>query len=207
MQVLLATENPGKLREFRGLFAPTKHSLVSLSEFSVQQAEETGQTFVENALLKARNASEATGLPCLADDSGLSVAALDGRPGIYSARYASYEDTFYEETSQAADFSQDDLNNAKLLSEMAKLADRRAHFYCALVLLRHATDPAPLIATGQWHGSIGTIPAGENGFGYDPLFVDNKTGRTAASLSADEKQARSHRGLAWHVLAPQLANL
>jgi len=199
VQLLLATENAGKLREFQNLFAATNHSLVSLADYSVQQVDETGQTFVENALLKARNASAATGLPCLADDSGLSVAALEGRPGIYSARYAAEE--------QAANHSQDEANNTKLLREMALATDRRAHFYCALVLLRHATDPAPLIATGQWHGSIGTAPMGENGFGYDPLFVDKVTGRTAASLSADEKHARSHRGLAWQVLAPQLTNL
>jgi len=199
VQILLATENTGKLKEFRRLFAATKHNLVSLSEFSVQQADETGQTFVENALLKARNASDATGLPCLADDSGLSVAALDGQPGIYSARYAL--------SDQRAELSQDEANNAKLMREMEQQSDRRAHFYCALVLMRHPADPAPLIATGQWHGNIGTSASGENGFGYDPLFIDNATGKTAASLTPEEKHARSHRGLAWQVLAPQLANL
>jgi len=203
VQVLLATENAGKLKEFRSLFAATQHSLVSLAEFSVQQADETGQTFVENALLKARNASAATGLPCLADDSGLSVQALDGRPGIYSARYAANDPI----NSEQADLSQDEANNAKLLREMAAQTDRRAHFYCALVLLRHAKDPAPLIATGQWHGNIGTAPAGRKGFGYDPLFIDETSGKTAASLTAEEKHARSHRGLAWKVLAPQLTNL
>jgi len=197
VQILLATENQGKLKEFRSLFAATEHSLVSLAEFSVQQAEETGQSFIENALLKARNASAATGLPCLADDSGLSVSALEGRPGIFSARYA----------TPATNMSQDDANNAKLLDEMEQQTDRRAHFYCALVVLRHPADPAPLIATGQWHGSIGESPAGENGFGYDPLFVDSSSGTTAASLTPEEKHARSHRGLAWQLLAPQLINL
>lgn len=203
MQILLATENAGKLKEFRSLFAPTEHQLISLTEFSVQQADETGQTFIENALLKARNASAATGLACLADDSGLSVAALDGQPGIYSARYAAAE----QRAEQSANSSQDDANNAKLLREMEHQTDRRAHFYCALVLLRHSADPAPLIATGQWHGSIGTAPLGNNGFGYDPLFIDNTSGKTSASLSAEEKHTRSHRGLAWQLLAPQLANL
>jgi len=203
VRIVLATENAGKLKEFRSLFASQEHSLVSLSEFTVQQAEETGQTFIENALLKARNASEATGLPSLADDSGLAVTALDGRPGIYSARYALPD----ESDRKSTNLSQDDRNNAKLLVEMAQQTDRRAHFYCALVLLRHAADPAPLVATGQWHGTIGTAPAGDNGFGYDPLFVDNATGKSAASLSADEKHARSHRGLAWQALAPQLASL
>ena len=199
MQILLATENPGKLKEFQRLFAATDHSLVSLAEFSVEQAEETGETFVENALLKARNASEATGLPCLADDSGLSVAALNGQPGIYSARYAADQ--------ASASVSQDEANNAKLLRAMQSQSNRRAHFYCALVLLRHAADPAPLIATGQWHGTIATVPAGSNGFGYDPLFIDDATGATSASLSPDDKHARSHRGLAWQTLAPQLHNL
>jgi len=203
VQILLATENAGKLKEFRSLFAATEHTLVSLSEFSVQQADETGQTFIENALLKARNASAATGLPCLADDSGLSVAALDGKPGIYSARYASDHQT----GEKKAGVNQDDANNAKLLRAMEQQTDRRAHFYCALVLLRHAADPAPLIATGQWHGSIGNALLGDNGFGYDPLFIDNATGKTSASLTKEEKQSRSHRGLAWQLLAPQLANL
>lgn len=199
MKILLATENAGKLREFQALFATTGHNLMSLADFSVEQAEETGQTFIENALLKARNASMATGLPCLADDSGLSVAALGGRPGIFSARYA-------EKLAQP-DFNQDAANNKKLLADMRSLPDRRAHFYCALVLLRHATDPAPLIATGQWHGTIATTAVGNNGFGYDPLFIDGTSGTTAASLSTEEKHARSHRGQAWQELKLKLAAL
>lgn len=199
MKILLATENQGKLREFQALFATTEHTLVSLADVKVEQAEETGQTFVENALLKARCAAEATGLPCLADDSGLAVAALDGAPGIYSARYAGPGP--HEEASQ------DSANNAKLLATLGNTDDRRAHFYCALVLLRSANDPAPLVATGQWHGNIGRAPSGDNGFGYDPLFIDATSGTTAARLSPDEKHARSHRGLAWQVLLPQLAGL
>lgn len=199
MKILLATENAGKLREFQALFAATEHTLVSLADFSVEQAEETGTTFVENALLKARNAAQATGLPCLADDSGLAVAALDGAPGIYSARYAG--------PGPHSEPNQDLANNAKLLATLGNAKDRRAHFYCALVLLRCANDPAPLVATGQWHGHIGTTPSGDNGFGYDPLFIEASSGTTAASLSPDEKHARSHRGLAWQVLQPQLAGL
>ena len=199
MKILLATENKGKLKEFQALFEPTGHKLVSLADYDVTQAEETGQTFVENALLKARNASYATKLPCLADDSGLAVNALNGKPGIYSARYA------LDEIEPGS--SQDHANNKKLLREMHMHTDRRAHFYCALVLLRHADDPAPLMATGQWQGHIATQASGQNGFGYDPLFIDKTTGITAATLTADEKHSRSHRGLAWKVLAPQLEGL
>lgn len=199
MKILLATENPGKLREFQELFLDTGHTLVSLADFDIEQAEETGTTFVENAVLKARNAAQATGLPCLADDSGLAVAALAGAPGIYSARYAG--------PGPHSEPSQDLANNAKLLVALENAEDRRAHFYCALVLLRSANDPAPLVATGQWHGSIGTAPSGSNGFGYDPLFIDATSGTTAASLSPDEKHARSHRGRAWQVLQPQLTGL
>lgn len=199
MQIVLATENSGKLKEFQALFESTAHTLISLAEFSVEQAEETGQTFVENALLKARNASLATGLPCLADDSGLAVAALGGAPGIYSARYAG--------SGPHGAQTQDQANNAKLLQALNSVQDRRAHFYCALVLLRADQDPAPLIATGQWHGHIATEPSGSNGFGYDPLFIDASSGNTAASLAPSEKHARSHRGRAWDVLKQQLASL
>ena len=203
MKILLATENNGKLREFQTLFSSTNHSLVSLADFQIEQAEETGQTFIENALLKARNASAATGLPCLADDSGLSVAALNGEPGIYSARYA-------KEAAGGQPLGkreQDAANNQKLLRAMNSQTDRRAHFYCALVLLRHASDPAPLIATGQWHGTISSEEIGSNGFGYDPLFIDDATGISSASLESHEKHERSHRGLAWKILEPQLSTL
>ena len=204
MEIVLATENQGKLKEFQAMFADSEHSLISMAQFSIEQAEETGQTFVENALLKARNASAASGMPCLADDSGLAVAALQGRPGIYSARYSDKSDP---QAAHGKNITQDQANNLKLLGEMQQHTDRRAHFYCALVLLRHAADPAPLIATGQWHGTIGRAPAGDNGFGYDPLFIDNSSGKTAAQLAAKDKHASSHRGLAWQVLAPQLGSL
>ena len=197
MEIVLATENGGKLREFQALFANTDHTLVSLADFSVTQAEETGETFIENALLKARNAAAATGKPCLADDSGLAVATLEGAPGIYSARYA----------RPHPELTQDQANNQKLLEALAGATDRRAHFYCALVLLRSPNDPAPLVATGQWHGTIAEAPSGTNGFGYDPLFVDVESNQSAASLSAEQKHARSHRGRAWQVLKPQLAGL
>ena len=199
MKILLATQNAGKLREFQALFANSGHTLVSLEDFDLEQAEETGQTFVENALLKARSAAQATGLPCLADDSGLAVAALNGAPGIYSARYAG--------PGPHVEATQDQANNAKLLATLGSTADRRAHFYCALVLLRSTNDPAPLVATGQWHGYIGSTPSGSNGFGYDPLFIEASSNKTAASLSPEEKHARSHRGLAWQVLQPQLSAL
>lgn len=199
MEIVLATENPGKLREFQALFANTEHSLVSLADFQVTQAEETGQSFIENALLKARNAALATGRACLADDSGLAVATLGGAPGIYSARYAG--------PGPHAEPTQDAANNARLMHELNGKQDRRAHFYCALVLLRTADDPAPLVATGQWHGNIAQVPSGDNGFGYDPLFVEAADGLSAASLSPEQKHARSHRGLAWQVLEPQLVGL
>ena len=199
MEIVLATHNAGKLREFQALFAPTGHSLLSLADFSEEQAEETGLTFAENALLKARHAAELTGLPSLADDSGLSVHALGGAPGIYSARFAG--------PGPHNEPNQDAANNAKLLRELSNATDRRAHFYCALVLLRSAADPAPLIATGAWHGEIAHAPEGSNGFGYDPLFIDTETGSISATLSAEEKHSRSHRGRAWNRLEPQLGAL
>ncbi len=166
------------------------HEIVSLADLGIEQAAETGTTFIENALHKARHAAEVSGLASLGDDSGLVVATLNGAPGIYSSRYAS------EHADDAA-------NNAKLLRKLTH-DDRSAHFYCALVLLRHAADPAPLIATGQWRGHIALTPSGSNGFGYDPLFIDAASGLSAAALAPTEKHARSHRGNAWRSLSRQL---
>lgn len=192
-QLILASGNAGKLREFGQLLAPFDFEVLPQSAFNVPEAEEPHVTFVENALAKARHASRLTGLPALADDSGLCVSALGGAPGVISARYAG------EPKSDAG-------NNAKLLADLANVADRRAHFTCVLVLVRHADDPQPLIAEGEWHGEIIGSPRGADGFGYDPLFLDPVSGKTAAELSHEEKNARSHRGQAMAQLASQLAN-
>lgn len=191
-RVVLASANAGKLRELAGLLAPAAIELHSASEFDVPTPEETGQTFLENALLKARNACAVTGLPAIGDDSGLVVPALGGAPGIYSARFAGPD-------ASAAD------NNAKLVAALAGVADRRAHFYCALVFLERLDDPAPLVATGVWHGEIVDRPRGGHGFGYDPHFFVPELRATAAELDPDIKNARSHRGLAARALARQLA--
>jgi len=153
-------------------------------EFATQTAE---GTFVENALAKARHVSAASGLPALADDSGICVDALDGAPGVHSARYAGTPVS-------------DERNNAFLLEQMAGLVDRRAHYYCVIVLMRHASDPQPVIAEGDWHGEIVQSPRGTRGFGYDPLFLDIKTGQTGAELAASRKNRISHRGKAMRML-------
>ncbi len=161
------------------------------SEFTQESAQETGLTFVENALLKARHASLMSGLPALADDSGLEVDALDGAPGIYSARYAGQPSTDQE-------------NITKLLENMANSAERRARFHCTLVCIRHPADPAPLICEGVWEGEVARHPRGENGFGYDPIFLIPELGLTAAEIDLDEKNARSHRGQAMKQLRQRL---
>lgn len=193
-RLLIATGNPGKLAEFRELLAPLGFDVVGQRELGIADPEETGLSFVENALLKARHASAASGLPALADDSGLCVDALDGAPGLYSSRFAGA-------TAGAAE------NNALLLQRLAGLADaaRGAHFVCVLAFLRHPTDPDPLITTGRWPGRILDAPRGAGGFGYDPLFLDPALGRSAAELPADEKHRHSHRGKALRALLPALA--
>lgn len=191
-QLVLASGNAGKLREFGQLLAAFDFEVLPQSAFDVPEAEEPHVTFVENALAKARHASRLTGLPALADDSGLCVSALSGAPGVLSARYSG------EPKSDAR-------NNQKLLADLANVSDRRAHFTCVLVLVRHADDPQPLIAEGDWHGEIIATPRGADGFGYDPLFLDPASGKTAAELSHDEKNARSHRGQAMAQLAARLA--
>jgi len=183
-QIVLASGNAGKVREFSQLLGEDYH-ISPQSEFNVIPAEETGLTFVENAILKARAASEQTGLPALADDSGLEVPALQGAPGIYSARYAG------ENATDAA-------NCQHLLKQMQNLQDneRDAHFYCALVYMRHAADPTPIICQGSWAGRILQVPQGDNGFGYDPVFYVLTHNCSAAELEADEKNRLSHRGQA-----------
>lgn len=195
-QLVLATSNPGKLAELKPLLAEAGFALVTQGELGVADAIEDGRTFLENALIKARHASEATGLPALADDSGLVVDALGGAPGLYSARYAGVHG------DSAA-------NNAKLLSEMEGLvgARRRAHFYCVLVLLRHAGDPQPLVAEGVWPGLVLEAPQGEGGFGYDPVFFVPSRGVSAAELEPHLKNRISHRGLALARLRERLAEL
>lgn len=198
MKLVVASNNPGKLREFDQLLSPLGWEAVAQKELGVPECEEPHFTFVENALEKARHASRCTGLPALADDSGLCVEALGGAPGVLSARYA--------QTSPGMEKS-DTQNNARLLAELAALGpdtDRRAHYVCVLVFVRHADDPQPLIAEGEWHGTILDGERGSGGFGYDPMFFIPELGRTVAELDADEKNRRSHRGVALRLLVERL---
>ena len=192
MRVVLASGNRGKLAEFDRLLGPLGFDLVSQGELGITPGPETASTFIENALEKARFASRQAGLPAIADDSGLVVNALAGAPGIRSARYAGAN-----AGAQA--------NNAKLLTELAGASDRRAHFYCALVMLQRPEDPAPLLAVGRWSGEILESPRGTEGFGYDPLFFVPERGCSAAELEPKEKNRLSHRGQAVRALCEQLA--
>lgn len=189
--VVLASGNRGKLAELGNLLAGMGITLRSQAEFDVVEAEETGLSFIENAILKARNAASQTGFAALADDSGLSVDALGGAPGIYSARYAG-------EHAQDAD------NNAKLLHALKNETKRRAHFHCALAFVRHADDPTPIVTEGLWHGDILSAPRGSNGFGYDPLFYIADLNLSSAELSKEQKNQLSHRALALSQLLPRL---
>jgi len=190
-KLVLASNNPGKLKEFQRMLAPFGIEVLTQSQLGISEAEEPHGTFVENALAKARHVSRASGLPALADDSGICVEALDGAPGVLSARYAG------EPKSDAR-------NNAKLLQSMQNVNDRRAHYYCVLVLMRHADDPQPLIAEGEWHGEIAHTERGDGGFGYDPLFWLPEQGRMSAELSHDEKAQISHRAQALRILLQRL---
>lgn len=186
MKLVLASGNAGKLVELRELLAGSGIELIAQSELGIGDAEETGLTFVENAILKARHAARGSGMPSLADDSGLCVDALDGAPGLYSARYAGVH-------------GDNARNNAKLLRELERVPDaqRTAHFTCVLALLRHADDPDPIIATGRWHGHVLHAPRGEHGFGYDPVFLpDGGGGLASAELDPVLKNRISHRGQA-----------
>jgi XTP/dITP diphosphohydrolase len=190
-RLVLASGNEGKLREFHRLLLPLGIDVVAQSALGVSEAPEPHVTFVENALAKARHASAHARLPALADDSGVCVAALNGAPGVQSARYAG------EPKSDAR-------NNAKLVAALQGVADRRAHYYCVLVLVAHAEDPEPLIAEGRWHGTIIDTPRGTGGFGYDPYFQDAVTGLTGAELPLARKNELSHRGRAMRELIAKL---
>jgi XTP/dITP diphosphohydrolase len=189
MKIVLATANPGKQREFAALLGPCGIELVLQSDLGIPSIEETGQTFEENALLKARHAAALGKIPALADDSGLEVDALGGRPGVYSARFAGPK-------------ASDEDNNAMLLRELRdrKDGERTARYRCVLALVRSRDDPTPLMAQGTWEGRIASEPKGQGGFGYDPYFIPEGLERTAAELSAAQKNALSHRGAALRAL-------
>jgi XTP/dITP diphosphohydrolase len=190
-QLVLASNNPGKIREIRAILAALEIEVIPQSHYGVPEADEPHGTFVENALAKARHAASQTGLPALADDSGICVDALDGAPGVQSARFA-------------GEPKSDERNNAHLLTLLANAQSRRAHYYCVMVLMRHGADPQPLIAEGEWHGEILHGPRGSGGFGYDPLFLDPLLRKTGAELPMDEKNRISHRGKALTCLVERL---
>jgi XTP/dITP diphosphohydrolase len=190
-RIVIASNNAGKLREIRAILAPLAIEVAPQSDFNVNEADEPHFTFVENALDKARHASRVTGLPALADDSGICVAALNGEPGVHSARFAG------EPKSDAR-------NNEKLVDLMRVHRDRRAHYYCVIVLVRHADDPEPIIAQAAWHGEIVLEPRGSGGFGYDPYFYLPDLKCTAAELAAEQKNRLSHRGKALAALVERL---
>ena len=194
MKLVLASGNAGKLVEIREVLADLSVTLISQAELGVDDAEETGATFVENAILKARHAARLTGLPALGDDSGLCVDALDGAPGLLSARYAGSHGGSAGNISKLLDVLKD-----------VPEARRTAHFFCVIVLLRHAEDPAPLIAEGRWHGRILHAPQGNGGFGYDPIFFDPQRNASAAELESAVKNRISHRGQALGHLRELLA--
>ena len=193
-KLVLASNNAGKLKEFGALLAPLGFEVHKQSDFNVPEAEEPHPTFVENALAKARHASKLTGLPALADDSGICANALGGAPGVLSARYAG------EPKSDAR-------NNQRLIEDLGVHADKSAYYYCVLVFVRHADDPQPLIAEGRWDGEVVAEARGAGGFGYDPHFLLPALAKTAAELSAEEKNRVSHRGQALRELIRKLAPL
>jgi XTP/dITP diphosphohydrolase len=193
-KLVIASGNAGKLREIARILAPLDIEAVPQSEFNVPDCPEPHVTFVENCLAKARHASAHSGLPALADDSGICVEALGGAPGVFSARYAG------EPKSDAR-------NNDKLVAEMANQSNRRAHYTCVMVYVRHPDDPEPVIAEGRWYGEIIDTPRGENGFGYDPYFLVPEFEKTGAELEEDTKNAVSHRGQALRELVEKLKQL
>ena len=193
-KLVLASNNAKKMKELDALLAPLGFEVITQGQLGIPEAEEPHCTFVENARATARHAARLSGLPALADDSGLCVAALDGAPGVYSARYAG------EPKSDAR-------NNERLLAELGERCDRAAHFVSVLVLVRHADDPQPLIAEGEWHGEILPAARGDSGFGYDPLFYLAEFDRTAAELDAATKNRLSHRGQAMQRLIARLPEL
>lgn len=193
-KLVIATGNAGKLREIRQLMEPLAIEVLPQSDFDIPEADEPYFTFIENALAKARHTSLHSGLPALADDSGICVDALQGAPGVYSARFGG------EPRSDAH-------NNEKLLQALSGEKNRHAHYYCAMVLVRNPEDPQPLIAQGIWPGQILTAPRGEGGFGYDPLFLDPASGKTGAELPLETKNTISHRGQALRDMLQQIARL
>lgn len=244
-KLVIASNNPGKLREFQFLLQPLGIEVMTQAQLGINETEEPHSTFIENALAKARHVSRLGRLPALADDSGICVNALNGAPGVLSARYAgdkrgcdtllieplatqlgepatlakllvmaepadcgssrrAAEQPAPELTREAMRRHADQRNNEKLLREMQGMTDRRAHYYCVLALLRHADDPQPLIAEGEWHGQIALQPKGDGGFGYDPLFWLPELGKTSAQLEREQKHAISHRGKALRVLLEKL---
>jgi XTP/dITP diphosphohydrolase len=190
-KIVLASNNAGKLREFAQMLASIDIEVLPQAHFNIPEAEEPHITFVENALAKARHAAKLTGLPALADDSGICVAALGGAPGVFSARFA-------------GEPKSDERNNQKLIADLHGKTDRRAHYVAVLVFVHHADDPQPIIVEGEWHGEIIDAPRGEGGFGYDPYFLVPDLNQTAAEISADEKNTRSHRGKALRLLMERL---
>lgn len=189
-EIILASGNAGKIREFESLFADAGVSIIPQGSLSIGDAEETGLTFVENALIKARHAAKIGGKPAIADDSGLVVPALNGEPGIYSARYS-------------GEHGNDKQNNQKLLARLATIENRNAYFVCSIAYLSHENDPLPIIATGLWQGRILLEERGEKGFGYDPLFLPEQSDKTAAEMEKAEKNAISHRGQAMRAFLAQ----
>ncbi|MBQ0753973.1 MAG: RdgB/HAM1 family non-canonical purine NTP pyrophosphatase [Gammaproteobacteria bacterium] len=198
-KIVLASGNKKKIAELQSILKSFNIEVIPQSEFDVPEAEETGLTFIENAILKARNAAAHTGLPAIADDSGIEVDALNGAPGIYSARFSA---------DMNGDGATDEKNNALLVEKLRHVptAQRTARYQAVIVLMRHSEDPTPLIAQGSWEGTIELTPRGESGFGYDPHFLVPTLGKTAAQLSPAEKQALSHRGNAMAQLVTQLIN-
>ena len=190
-RLVVASGNPGKLRELAALLRPLDLDPVAQQELGVPEAEEPHPTFIENALAKARNAARHSGLPALADDSGILVEALNGAPGVHSARYA-------------GEPRSDERNNRKLVEMLREAPSRAAHYYCVIVVLRHADDPQPLVAEGQWSGEIVLEPSGSGGFGYDPYFLLPELGLTAAELEPAHKNRISHRAQALAMLALRL---
>ena len=190
-ELVIASNNPGKLAEFQILLAPLGINVLTQAQLGISEAEEPHFTFIENALAKARHVSRLSGLPALADDSGICVHALNGMPGVISARYSGFP-------------LSDERNNHTLLQAMQTHTDRRAHYACLLVLMRSAGDAQPIIAEGEWHGEIALEPRGKGGFGYDPLFWLPELGKTSAELTRDEKHAISHRGKAMQILLERL---
>lgn len=196
MKIVLASSNAGKIRELASLLLPLHIDLIAQSDLGVVDVEETGLSFIENALLKARHAAKVTGLPAIADDSGLAVHALNGAPGIYSARYAGNQANSHD-------------NITKLLSEMKNVpaGQRQAAFHCVLAFMHHDQDPTPIVCDGQWNGVIATKSQGQDGFGYDPIFFIPELNKTAAELSSHEKNQLSHRGKALQSLIHQLSEI